>query len=250
MSTRIYGGVKLDGIETLQDIIAFAESLRPGIETIVKEDTAETLKTVACLLYDQYHACGVNPFDAEDRNRIPLLTAVHRLRAHNKNTEYTLSFGFAKGHTLAIPYFHDPKSLAFFHDHSQVTFFGYWDNSDPDPDATEDEWKLREEVWDEVFEGSDVPADVMVSIRILNPRIIVPDDDMMITLPTVEEREQNLAKTLAFDQVDTESNLKPHQVMDRCMEVIDEILPTVQGKLNPDLTSHMLEQTVPRKEDG
>lgn len=42
--------------------------------------------------------------------------------------------------------------------------FGYWDNTDPDEDVTEAEWKHREKSWGYLIEDDETPASIGLSI--------------------------------------------------------------------------------------
>lgn len=64
-------------------------------------------------------------------------------------------------HQLSVTFIRDPKNgriLArlyagskmeeVFTKQPEVEYFGYWDNSDPDEDCTEDEWRERKDSWE------------------------------------------------------------------------------------------------------
>lgn len=72
-------------------------------------------------------------------------------------------------HQLSATFIRDPKTdriLALlyagakmqhvFIDQPEVEYFGYWNNTDPDSDCTEEEWAEREETWERCL-GGDPP---------------------------------------------------------------------------------------------
>jgi len=253
MSFTVYDGVKIEGVTTLTEAFDFIVSFRERMRDIVQAEKARTLKAIACLLYDQYHAVGTDAFEAHDTKRIPLLTAMQRLREVDKerNNESNIGIREIGEHIVALPFLKDKVSYKMFMDDPQVTPWGYWDNVDPDENATEEEWDLRERVWRLVFAGDGVPAESLLMVRLFNTQYIIPEDRFMQELPTVEEREIALSHTLGMDAEYQEAEAagkedrKPTVAWKRSQELANEILPTLQGKLNADLTLHDLEQTVP-----
>lgn len=255
MSFTVFDGVKIENVSSIIEAFDFLVSFKQGMKDIVQEDKARTILTISCLLYDQYHVSGVDAFEAHDTKRIPLLTAMHRLDAVDKeqNTEYNIGLREIGKYIVAVPFLKDKVSYKLFMDDPRVTPWGYWDNVDPDETASKKEWKLREKVWNEVFEGDGIPAESLLMVRMFDTKYVIPEDKFMQTLPTVEERETALANTLGMDAEYRESealneNLLPSAAWARTQILAKEILPTIQGKLNADLTLHNLEQTTPIKQ--
>lgn len=252
----MYDGVKIEGVSSIIEAFDFLVSFREGMKDIVQENKAKTIKTVACLLYDQYHAGDTDAFEAHDTHRIPLFTAMQRLREIDKgqNTEYTIGLRAIGEHIVAIPFLQDKLSYNLFMGDPRVTPWGYWDNVDPDETASEEEWELREKIWEEVFEGDGVPSESLLMVRMFDANHIIPEDKYMQEMPTVEEREKALSNTLGMDAEHREAEAtekedrRPTVAWKRSQELAKEILPTIQGKLNADLTLHNLEQTVPIRE--
>lgn len=46
-----------------------------------------------------------------------------------------------------------------------IEYFGYWDNTDPDEEVSEEEWEYRKEVWDNIFPGHKSPAETGFTIN-------------------------------------------------------------------------------------
>lgn len=255
MSFTVFDGVKIEGVSSITEAFDFLVSFREDMKGIVQEEKARTIKTVACLLYDQYHAGDTDAFEAHDTRRIPLFTAMQRLREIDKgqNTEYIIGLRAIGEHIVAVPFLKDKLSYKLFMDDPRITPWGYWDNVDPDETASEEEWELRKKVWEEVFEGDGVACESLLMVRMFDTNHILPEDKYMQELPTIEKREEALSNTLAMDaeyreaEARGDENRKPTVAWKRTEELAKEILPTIQGKLNADLTLHDLEQTVPKR---
>lgn len=62
---------------------------------------------------------------------------------------------FHSGKIVAIPFglrmF--PQTEAMFKSNPKMKFYGYWNNSDPDEDCSEEEWNEREEFFETLFDG-------------------------------------------------------------------------------------------------
>ena len=259
MSFKVYDGVKIEGVTTIAEAMDFIKSFKGPILENIQADKAKTIKSVAALLYDQYHFGGIDAFDDEDPNRIPLLTAMHRLREvnakDNGSTEYNIGIAEYDGHIVAVPLLGDKASYKLFMDDPRVTPWGYWDNVDPDENASEEEWQLRETVWSAVYEGPGVHSECLLMLRLCDANHVIPEDKFMDEPPTVEQREKSLAHTMGMDAAYVEShsddpNTPPQfgKMVQRSQELAKEILPTITGKLNADLTMKDLEHTVPKRE--
>ena len=144
--------------------------------------------------------------DAGPENRKPLLEATMRLfeEDRERETEYQLALGVADGHVLGYPFFPNAKFNSVIFDHPQVTKFGYWNNTDPDEDASEEEWEERERLWDKVFENESVPNRAMLIVVLADKHHLIPTDQHMEDLPSVESREKAVANQLAWGEVTKE----------------------------------------------
>lgn len=51
-----------------------------------------------------------------------------------------------------------------------VSYFGYWNNTDGPENISEEAWKARGELWDELLGESGIPSMAGLSIEVTNPR--------------------------------------------------------------------------------
>jgi hypothetical protein len=256
MSFKIYDGVKLEGITTLEEAQSFIEEIREAVIENVHRESAKQIKRVACLLYDQYHFNKIDGLCITETQRKPLLTATSRIQELNRelgNREYNIGIAFVDGYTLSLPFFQDKESITFLRSHPKVSFFGYWDNTDPDENASEEEWNLRGKLWSKVFVGHGIPAECMLMVRLIDVGYIIPEDKYMMDLPTIEEREETLSRTLAMETMGDWSPDKYGSLGEwnrQIKEKSDEHLEQIKGKLNTDLSMEDLGKSVPKLENN
>ncbi len=86
----------------------------------------------------------------------PLFDVIQKMRFNDDDSlspwEARLWFGRDKdGHTLLKVQFVDVRLFNVVSLSPLTEPYSYWDNSDPDPDVPEDEWKERKQHWDEVL---------------------------------------------------------------------------------------------------
>ena len=76
--------------------------------------------------------------------------------------------------------------------------FRFWNNTDKPEDLTDQQWEKRALVWDAILSSSGVPAESMLTIRLIDSKFLIPDDKFMKDAPTVEQREEQLARIVSF----------------------------------------------------
>lgn len=201
MSTKIYNGFMLNGVYTIQDMYNFVNSLRGPIKEAVYMDRAKEILSTATLIYDMYHVMGEDYFNPNEDERVPLLVASkrHVVLPKDESSNYDVAIGHVDGYTLGMFFFDDRQSEQIILNHPAVTYFGYWDNTDPDDNTNEREWELRKELWGKLFEDSGYPSEVMFVQRILNNQYIMPEDTHMAdSLPSLTERRDAVIRNVSF----------------------------------------------------
>jgi|AntRauTorcE11897_2_1112592.scaffolds.fasta_scaffold00078_73 hypothetical protein len=226
MSTKIFNGVMLNGVYTIQDMYDFVDSIRGPVKEAVYMDRAREILATSTLIYDMYHVMGQDYFNPDEDQRIPLLVASkrHVRLPPDEASDYSVAIGIVDGYTLAMFFFDDRTSEKIFLDHPQVQYFGYWNNADPDENVTEQEWSLRKDLWNRMFDHntrSSFPSEAMFVQRIMSNRYIMPEDKHMeAAIPSLEERRKSVIRNVSFalakeelasgakDGADTQQNLK------------------------------------------
>ena len=202
VSTKIFNGVRLKNIITVEETISFANEIRPIIEQGFKTNRANDIKRMACLVYDSFHCLGIDEFEDPDEDRIPLLRATSVVCEHSDDYDYSISVGTHDGIIVALPFFsNDDYALSKFFNHPNVSPFPYWDNTDPDDTVSEQEWKQRKLIWDAVLGNSGIPKDEMLNICLFSTKYLLPDDSYMQTMPSIEERTKVLIDRVTSSRV-------------------------------------------------
>ena len=258
---KIFNGVKLSGMESLSNIMDFVSEIRISIRDEVHKLRAQEIKSMACVIYDMYHSLGEDIIDPTETTRVPLLIAVNHIRGlmgvageHGGKEEYSLCFSSYKGTTYCIPYFYHSSILNMFFDHPKVKKFPYWNNSDKDEGVTNTQWEKRKEVWDSILMFSGVPAESMLTIKLMDASLLIPDDEFMVEPPSIEEREKQLGRILSFKRAENElaeegvdfSN-RLGVLVDRVEQVREEVMNETKGRLKP-ITMDDLGKEIPKLE--
>lgn len=253
MSWKIYEGIKIEGIETLQDAQDFIESLRKPITEILRNRIAKQVKQMACLIYDLHESFGIDQFTDNDKERKPLLTATVKLiiEDYEEETEYSIGMVSVDGTILALPFFLNNKEcLEFIIKQPQVSAFGYWDSIDPDENVSEKEWRLRKRLWTKAFKKENIPSRVMLMTVLANTRHMVPSDKQMRGLPSLQEREEACVNHIAMMRASPEH--EPEKGITALLRVAntlkDGVQKEVEGKLKKNLSLKDLEKELSKKE--
>lgn len=83
----------------------------------------------------------------------------------------------ARDCVLGIPFFDRKEYMGILDSMPGISFFGYWDNVDPDEYATNEEWEIRKLMWEEVLVGNNrtgIPSREGLSITLLEDRLPFP----------------------------------------------------------------------------
>ena len=94
--------------------------------------------------------------------------------------------------------------------YENVSYYGYWDNVDPDEDCTEIEWKERKNDWNEAM-PTGIPNEGGMSVTITKefPFLLDADKDAILErIPSFEERVNKVARDIVgsalFEQLKIE----------------------------------------------
>lgn len=160
MSTKIYYGYRL-AADT--DIWTFTERLREQGNELRSQLDLNAIERFGESAEAERIGRGEGPFPTREGL---LMAGYMGWKALNDQLgESRLS----DPHQLAVTFIRDPKTdriLALlyagakmqhvFVDQPEVEYFGYWNNTDPDENCTEEEWAEREETWERCL-GGDPP---------------------------------------------------------------------------------------------
>lgn len=99
---------------------------------------------------------------------------------------------------LIVPFSRCEEAKDFFFENEVFEYYGYWNNTDPDEDVTEEEWKQREEDWYTALPGIGIPAHEMFTITLCPDKMLITLNDVMDNLPSFEQRVKSCVTDLSF----------------------------------------------------
>lgn len=91
------------------------------------------------------------------------------LRNHTVDTDFQIVVFPHKDTILGIAYTESNKWFNQWLTLPGVSEYGYWNNTDPPDDVTDEEWEVRGEIWDEVLGSLGIPSMVGYTIDIHDP---------------------------------------------------------------------------------
>lgn len=171
MSTKVYNGYRLttSDLGVADKIIReFKSKARPlfikRYYSMVANICAELLEAAAAGTYvrregDYERSALYTAWNRiEDRYRA-VYSGTSPLRDPLCDFDAHITLLPSEGCTLALLYCEErafPEVLEVWQNLEGVEYFGYWDNTDPDEDCTEEEWAERKRLWSE--DSRTVPA--------------------------------------------------------------------------------------------
>ncbi len=241
--------MKLNNVNTLAETFTFIEEIRSQTIRAAHIEKASLIKSVACNIHDLLTVSGIDLFNPDDVDRIPLLTAMSRTMEDDKTLDNSVdAIGIARVNntTLVLPFFVTKQAEELLLKHPKIIPFGYWDNSDREEGVSDAEWKRRKKIWGKLFKTTPIPSECMLIVNLIDTKRLIPDDQFMADLPSIEEREKTLATHLAFDSLPDDTQV--HNLITLSSEKRKELLPTIQGKLR-DITMETLSKSLPKVEN-
>lgn len=162
MSTKIYDGFKFNTSD-LYEIHEYAMEFRTRARECVKEFNLEVLANIVATEIDN-QTMGIHSLKDESTSKYmksPLHLAINSLEEDRRTggkDYYSVSF-----EVMVFPIKEDNVILGMhftsnrrlleiwkageWHDGDFTSFFGYWNNTDPDENCTDKEWGERERLW-------------------------------------------------------------------------------------------------------
>lgn len=114
----------------------------------------------------------------------------------------------------------------------EITYYGYWNNTDPDKSVSEEEWEQRRKDWNEALPGAGVLMDngmfAYFVKDVFNP-LMIEVQLVMKFIPSFEKRVNRVAKDIVMDRKFKELISANENKMNALWETIDW-LKTDEGK--------------------
>ena len=102
---------------------------------------------------------------------------------------------------LALPYANNDVLHDVFFKREEFVDYGYWNNTDPPEELSEEEWEQRKKDWDEALPGIGIPMNNGIVLRIvdaihdvIDPHVYYVKDDFMRFLKNDSELVEKVAK--------------------------------------------------------
>ena len=234
MSTKIYSGFLLP-VTTLPGLFRWKRKLQDKFEATCAERLSKVVASRAITLIDKQitftqlnlpivpvitenpyvrHAAGIVCAQIEKE----LKPNQHHCLRDDYQLDMTILF--AKGKCLAMLHNDSRYCTKFFKENSNARPLPYWDNTDPDPYVTPENWKAREELWEEALYGAGVPAECGLHFTSKSPEMYLWTRAETPTFPSLTARAEKAAfeylLTLNTNQLEKNAPLSEYmRAMDR-----------------------------------
>lgn len=219
MSTKIHSGYRLRaGV----DMFTLAKKTREVFLPILQKDTASELLREIVFAYDRLDFNEDTKQDylrAKDLEGKEITEWTVRYRCIKDLAEYMKEN--PKWYQIRLGFAPDPETKMMlcyfsgkhvyedvFEDFNEVAEYGYWNNSEPPENVTDEEWDERKKVWNRVLAPTDIIQTAMLMSSAVADYEISPfsfDYETMqelgVEFPTREERIKNLAEILALKTI-------------------------------------------------
>ncbi len=178
MSTKIYYGFRVQTSDP-KEIIKLVKDYRKKYWSLdARKKKIEFLHSIVSHITDPEKLVMYGEFGYEMNAYTMAENLWHKMRGEIKKTGYRNSMVDTDFQIVVFP--HETVFLGIVYTESSKWFrkwlkmpgvseYGYWNNTDPPDDVSEEEWENRGKVWNEVLGSSGVPATSGFTIDIHDP---------------------------------------------------------------------------------
>lgn len=257
MSTKIYNGFKLNFAGNFSEL---RKDLMQMSKSVIKPKVIELFNAVlANMVYTEFDTRlfeANKDWDSKTEVKVSdfsgaYVEAWHKLCGRIQDigeTRYRdtlVDFEFSivlfpmANKMLGIPFTSNRELEKLWFRRSDVEQYGYWNNTDPPEDVTEEEWDARGAEWDEALGESGIPAESGFTFQFVEPGFMhFPKmSEISDVRPSIEDRVTWLVKEeifrLALEAVPKDSELEKELQTGRytaIMEAKDLWYNSDQGK--------------------
>lgn len=262
MSTKIYDGYKINtgNIYTINKLL---EDTRLAYVSAAKTYLTELYAGLVQTAWDSKITRQQSfQADPELKNKSLCFYAIthfwdkqNEIKAtQHRNPYYDIEFDislFLDGtdRTLAIIYCENNSLSEYFRTHNLVEYYGYWNNTDPPDDMSDEAWDIRGKEWDSKM-PTGYPVDSCYSRKFLLHDTIIDSKDILNAIKPIEVRAKKEAYELLIQEYydknknkDTEYNMSLFRAADvwareenRLKEKTAEIIPMLSMPTLDDIT--------------
>lgn len=224
MNTKIYNGFKLDGINTLDGVYDYVNSLTEEFSNVADEIWIKIAVNDAVLAYDYNAFMNLEHSesylsDANESIESDLLMACRRGVMSQLDLEVRLCFRLIdnkdENYIIGLHFIPNEELRKLFSYSDKIKDYSFYDGEDKPSNVTKKEWNRRKLDWNHVFNDSDNPDVAMFTINVLKtgPRNIAIND-VNNYIPEKSNRAENLANKLLIDKLlakdNTENTFETH----------------------------------------
>lgn len=105
---------------------------------------------------------------------------------------------------LVLLFTEQKEITALWETYEEVSFYGYWNNVDPDENCTEEEWEQRRKDWNIALPGIGIPSENGMTIKISEgfPSLgKINREDIIGQLPSFESRVHNISEEILLEKI-------------------------------------------------
>lgn len=211
MSIKLYDGLIFktrDLAEAYRQVAEFREMLKPQVKDRVERWFAREMvarlddhtiglfkpqrsSSPAALVWDEFFERQANLRRGE---REPLL-----------DMSFSVCILPVNGKLLGLVFTEQPDWRKLWDEQGFTEPYGYWDNTDPDEDATEAEWEQRERDWTEALrlDTENLPPSLAgITVEVALEQQLPPFDKEAVRkhIPSFDERVERAARDLALER--------------------------------------------------
>lgn len=227
MSTKIYNGYRLPNF-TLRELNNWMKDARKVIQPLAQELYTELVVNIATNILDiktlypnSYKERIEKNYSEITKHSSALSVAERYIREQMRQIQITQErnpkYDF-ECTVYAIP-IQDSILLLFYSEQAEfesvfsklpmVEYYGYWNNTDPDEECTEEQWEKRKRDWEEALggDGLGVPSECGMSFQLVNEhklrlrRIITKNKNIKMYQESFNERVNCWAYKITLDKV-------------------------------------------------
>lgn len=274
MSIKIYNGYRLPKM-TVKELNQFILKVQQGVENIQKEMIANALAQIITNDLDDLIILGKEKFIENAKESEMVEEIFESIRPLRKAHSIIRKRYFAIQETdIRDPFFDFDFELVIIPDDEQilvllyteqeafqeyweslqeVSYYGYWNNADPDENVSDDEWTQRLKDWLRLLPYGQTPKDVGFCISLIKgvPSLIdIPKEKIIAGIPSMKKRINRIALDVAFDEKCEELQLKGEEnapikvqrwlTSEEGFVFLDTVKKRIQKKLIPEIKKEHL----------
>ncbi len=200
MSTKIYTGIRFS-TDNLNDVVNILQQFRSSLEYLIHDKTLTYLIKSAILKMDKdaLSEQQTNKNNYFSDSFIELMDKQHNISINKKrhpDVDFKTSVTIFphNGTFYGMVFTEQNEFYNLLLQYPIVEEYSYWNNTDKPNNITEDEWLMREDIWNDIFKDVSIPEQAGFT-QVCHSGNCTPTMNDVISnweqhLPSIEERSQ------------------------------------------------------------